>query len=218
MTKSLVCDTSGDENASHFIRKFNLSSNEVIINQECIGDVGCIVWDSAIVACYYFARKQSFWRGKKILEIGAGTGVCSIVLGVLGANVVATDLSDRIGLIHQNIANNLEAIVLNEGVVKVETLDWNDSCDQLIYYDVVVMIDTIYYLKALDGLLKILLRIKAPTVVCCYEVRDIGEPMIAQQRFFEMISPFFNVALVTDKELDPLYKSSDIKVLTFARR
>lgn len=59
---------------------------------------------------------------------------------------------------------------------------------------------------------------RAATIICCYEVRDIGEPKIAQEGFFEMISPFFNICPVSDKELDDVYKSPDIKIVRLVRK
>ncbi|VDK82518.1 unnamed protein product [Litomosoides sigmodontis] len=207
-----------EKDISYFVRELKFGENEFKIIQRCVGDVSCVVWDSAIVACHYFARLQSFWKGKKVLELGAGTGVCSILLASLGANVVATDLSEGIELLERNIQENCEAITRNEGFIKAEILDWNAPCDKPLSFDVVVMIDVIYYLKALEGLLGIVLRLGAATIICCYEIRDIGEPKIAQEGFFEMISPFFNICPVSDKELDDVYKSPDIKVVRLVRK
>uniref|UniRef100_A0A0R3RG02 Methyltransferase like 21D n=1 Tax=Elaeophora elaphi TaxID=1147741 RepID=A0A0R3RG02_9BILA len=186
------------------------------IIQRCIGDVSCVVWDSAIVACHYFVRYQSFWKRKKILELGAGTGVCSILLAALGADVVATDLAEGIKLLELNIRENWKVITRNEGSVKAEILDWNNPYDKPLSFDVLVMIDVIYYLAVksdLNNTDNFLV-----TIICCYEVRDIGEPKIAQERFFEMISPFFSICPVADKELDDVYKSPDIKVLRLVRK
>ncbi|EJW84861.1 hypothetical protein WUBG_04228 [Wuchereria bancrofti] len=204
--------------SSHFVRELKFGKNEFKISQRYIGYVSCVVWDSAIVACHYFVRYQSFWKGKKVLELGAGTGVCSILLGALGANVVATDLLEGIKLLERNIEENWEVITRNEGFVKAEILDWNDPCDKSLSFDVIVMIDVIYYLRALEGLVRLILQSEALTIICCYEVRDIGEPKIAQERFFKMISPFFSICSVADEDLDDVYRSPDIKVLRLVRK
>lgn len=73
--------------------------------------------------------------------------MCSILLAALGADVVATDLSEGIRLLEQNIRENWEVITRNEGSVKAEILDWNDPCDKPLSFDVIIMIDIIYYLR-----------------------------------------------------------------------
>lgn len=55
-------------------------------------------------------------------------------------------------------------------------------------------------------------------IICCYEIRDLGEPKIAQKQFFEIISPFFNICKVAENDLDDVYKSPDIKVLRLVRK
>lgn len=57
-----------EEDASYFVRELKFGENEFKISQRCVGDVSCVVWDSAIVACHYFARLQSFWKGKKVVK------------------------------------------------------------------------------------------------------------------------------------------------------
>lgn len=73
--------------------------------------------------------------------------MCSILLAALGADVVATDLSEGIKLLEYNIQENCEVITKNEGSVKAEILDWNDPYHKSFSFDVVIMIDVIYYLK-----------------------------------------------------------------------
>jgi hypothetical protein len=77
---------------SYFIREYETLENKVLkINQIEIGDVGCIVWDAAIVLAKYLEKqiinknivvnnnsKQTF------LELGAGTGIISIILATYG--------------------------------------------------------------------------------------------------------------------------------------
>lgn len=85
----------------------------------------------------------------KVLELGAGAGLCSIVLAALGANVVATDLAEGMKLLKRNIRENLEVVARNEGSVKAKILDWNSPSIESISFDVIVMIDVIYYLKVM---------------------------------------------------------------------
>ncbi|VDN31253.1 unnamed protein product [Gongylonema pulchrum] len=65
----------------------------------------------------------------------------------------------------------------------------------------------------MEGFVSVLKRCRTEKIICCYEVRDIGEPAIAQQRFLELITGHFDVSVVPDSELDEQYSSPDIKVL-----
>lgn len=86
------------------------------------------------LAMCHFIETQSpgYWADKKILELGAGIGVASILLGKLGqfpevhpfkfasgATVTATDLAEPCEMLRKNVADN--------GIgdkVAVEVLDW----------------------------------------------------------------------------------------------
>ena len=46
------------------------------------------------------------FKGKKVLELGAGTGVVGIVLGLLGAQVTLTDQAQLLPLLKENIELN----------------------------------------------------------------------------------------------------------------
>lgn len=63
---------------------------------------------------------MTFWQGKQVLELGAGTGIISIALALLGCNVVSTDLGDLLDLIKKNVElNNVP-----KHRIRVEELEW----------------------------------------------------------------------------------------------
>ena len=92
-----------------FIRELEIKDKTIRIKQLYVGDVGCVVWDAAIVLCkflennYYFPvpgaanmdgsdshtqiskpENMTYWNGKRVIDIGSGTGVVGIAAGVLG--------------------------------------------------------------------------------------------------------------------------------------
>ena len=72
-----------------FIREIEKNNDDVIkIHQLEIGDVGCVVWDAALVLSKYFETKDFDFGnqlcGKNIIEIGAGTGVVGIMAATFG--------------------------------------------------------------------------------------------------------------------------------------
>lgn len=77
-----------------FTRCFELADgSEIIFHQSVIGDVGCVVWDAALVLCGYFVKCSACpspghsavtFEGKCVLEVGSGTGAVGLVAACLG--------------------------------------------------------------------------------------------------------------------------------------
>eukprot|EP00697_Spironema_sp_BW2_P001773 gnl/Spiro4/12396_TR6547_c0_g1_i1.p1 gnl/Spiro4/12396_TR6547_c0_g1~~gnl/Spiro4/12396_TR6547_c0_g1_i1.p1 ORF type:complete len:194 (+),score=18.45 gnl/Spiro4/12396_TR6547_c0_g1_i1:59-640(+) len=74
------------------------------------GDVAYTVWDGAVVLSQYFNNEKifpsGFFHGKRVLELGAGTGLCGIALARLGADVTVTDLAHTMAFLDQNVQLN----------------------------------------------------------------------------------------------------------------
>ena len=87
--------------SSCFYRELECGEETVRLKQLYVGDVGCVVWDAAIVLAKFLENTTFFppgnvgvrdedcsltghWRGKRVIDIGSGTGVVGIVAGVLG--------------------------------------------------------------------------------------------------------------------------------------
>ncbi|RCN49115.1 putative leukotriene A-4 hydrolase [Ancylostoma caninum] len=151
----------------------------------------------------------------QVLELGAGTGICGLTLAALGADVIITDLPSRLPLILKNYEANRSHCF---GSVTVEALDW--SCPgTLPDVDLLVLVDCIYYLDSIDPLIKTMTSCNAKEVLCIYEKRDIGEPVIAQNVFLEKIVNFYEVQIVPDSDLHPDYSGCDeIAVIKLIRK
>lgn len=66
--------------------------------------------EQGIVIAKYFENENIFhkghWMGKRVLELGSGTGIAGIMLGLLGAKVTMTDQPDVMGLLRENALRN----------------------------------------------------------------------------------------------------------------
>ncbi len=95
---------------SSFIREIECAGKTLRIKQLYVGDVGCVVWDAALVLAkflenpLYFPRPSStdaaedfcgrgrvgvatcggYWMGKKVVDLGSGTGVVGLAAALLG--------------------------------------------------------------------------------------------------------------------------------------
>ena len=81
------------------------------VDQTREGGICSTVWDSSIVMSKMFERwderEPGCFKGKRVLELGAGCGLTGLVLGRLGAEVSLTDLEPARELLHRNAVHNL---------------------------------------------------------------------------------------------------------------
>uniref|UniRef100_UPI00398EFDC0 putative methyltransferase-like protein 21E n=1 Tax=Pristiophorus japonicus TaxID=55135 RepID=UPI00398EFDC0 len=86
---------------------FQFAGYEIKIT-EATDCYGAYVWPSALVLCYYLehSQKENSLNDKNVIEIGSGTGLVSIVAGILGSYVTATDLPHLLGNLEYNISRN----------------------------------------------------------------------------------------------------------------
>ena len=102
--------------------------------------VGGSVWEAASVLADHLELKHNV-EGKRILELGSGTGVLGLCLAVAGAaSVTLTDRFDVISLLKRSAAENAS---LN---VNVQELNWGELCAELSgqQFDWIVASEVIY--------------------------------------------------------------------------
>uniref|UniRef100_A4IHN8 EEF1A lysine methyltransferase 3 n=1 Tax=Xenopus tropicalis TaxID=8364 RepID=A4IHN8_XENTR len=85
---SLFSDTYTEE--SHYA----FCGTELRITQHYGANLGVAapVWDAALFLCGYFEEQKLDFKGKKVIELGAGTGIVGILVSLLGGHVTLTDL------------------------------------------------------------------------------------------------------------------------------
>ncbi|KAG7246474.1 hypothetical protein CRUP_017229, partial [Coryphaenoides rupestris] len=146
---------------SYFVREIEKNDGCVLKLKQCYkGDVGCVVWDAAIVLAKYFEAEcfQNRWANARVLELGAGTGVVGLMAAALGAHVTVTDLEDLQTLLRVNIQENKMLI----------------SCGSITAKSVVPLVES---LKKLSG--------PSTCIICCYEHRTVGVNPKVEAQFFE---------------------------------
>lgn len=87
----------------------------------------CRVWEGGIALGrhLYAAYPSDWWRGRRILELGAGTALPSICCAALGASVTVTDQRSAIDAVGNNVRRAGKALGL-KSVPVVRELDWGD--------------------------------------------------------------------------------------------
>jgi methyltransferase-like protein 23 len=100
---------------------------------------GVVLWPAAIALAHEVASRPADFRGARVLELGAGTGLPGIVAAAAGARVTQTDrqpLALAVGA--RNVARNGLA-----GRVDYRLADWTEWSDPT-RYDVVLGSDVLY--------------------------------------------------------------------------
>ncbi|XP_057707764.1 protein-lysine methyltransferase METTL21C-like [Corythoichthys intestinalis] len=133
---------------------FDFAGHHISI-RESTDSFGALIWPGAIALCQYLENNQQQFnmRDKTVLEIGAGTGLLSVVTSLLGARVTATDLPEVLPNLSFNLMRNTKG--RSRHTPQVKALAWGDHLqpDFLDSYDYVLAADVVYYHGALDSLL-----------------------------------------------------------------
>ncbi|XP_048187807.1 methyltransferase-like protein 22 [Perognathus longimembris pacificus] len=88
-------------------------------------DVGKQVWRGALFLADYILFRRDLFQGCTALELGAGTGLASIVAATVARTVYCTDVgADLLAMCQRNVVLNSHLAAAGGGVVKVKELDW----------------------------------------------------------------------------------------------
>jgi len=146
------------------------------------------------------------WINKRCIELGAGTGMTSVVAASLGANIVATDKRSLIRLIELNAKNNLSGDELKRFLA--HELLWDTGNPFVEKFDLILGSDLTYDFEDLPALINTFLALCADTGVIFIAY---GKERAAIQTFFDLCTPYFNIQEIPSTELD----ASDITYPTF---
>ncbi|XP_018432120.1 PREDICTED: protein-lysine methyltransferase METTL21C-like [Nanorana parkeri] len=139
---------------------------EIIIQESFEGYAG-VIWPGAKALCYFLEENQDEFdlRNKKVLEIGSGTGLVSIVACILGAHVLATDVPDVLGNLRFNLVRNTRGRCLH--MPEVKELVWGQDLESKYpkipcTYDYILAADVVYHHTCLDQLLETMKHLCQP--------------------------------------------------------
>lgn len=117
---------------------------------------GVALWPAAIALAHEIAERAATFVGRRILELGAGTGLPGIVAASLGGLVVQTDRQElALAVCERNGVRN------GVGAITYRLVDWADWADET-RYDWIIGADILYAEGAHDHLRRILATALAP--------------------------------------------------------
>ncbi|TKS86443.1 Protein-lysine methyltransferase METTL21D [Collichthys lucidus] len=188
------------DDSDYFVREIEKNDGCALKVKQCyLGDVGCVVWDAAIVLAKYLETKQfhdpscgvNVWAGSRVLELGAGTGVVGLMAATLGAQVTVTDLEDLQTLLKVNIQEN-QALI---------------SSGSITAKSIVPLVESLKLLSGPDT-----------CIICCYEQRTEGVNPKVEKQFFELLQQNFSCEEIPLDMQDPEFSSPDIHILHIRKK
>ena len=204
---------------------------------------GAVAWGSSYVLADLLQRqgvplavaggqleKTKPLEGCRVLELGAGTGLVSMVCSRLGAEVAATDGSDKVlGLLSKNAAANRRGEEDKE--MTVRRLEWGTTVDWVESFqpEVVVLADVFYSANSgsWPALIETLQSLswtegkgpearRFPTVVWAHAARDDGTQFESPDFAARVLNPLratFAISEVDRALLHPAYTKSNVRVV-----
>ncbi|MBK1874436.1 MULTISPECIES: class I SAM-dependent methyltransferase [Marinobacter] len=96
-----------------------------------------IIWPSSLVLAHYIVNHPT--EGKRILEIGCGMALSSLLLNERNDDITATDYHPEVGVF---LERNTQ---LNHGkAIGYQRVDWADKASDLGLFDIIIGSDVLY--------------------------------------------------------------------------
>ncbi|KAL2621506.1 hypothetical protein R1flu_001711 [Riccia fluitans] len=187
--------------------------HEDVIDENGKSQTGSWIWDCALVLAYWLdtaAWTPGFFQGKRVVELGSGTGLPGLAAACLGAQVVLTDKKALLPGLERNIIENR----LSDRV-SVQELEWGQSVDHLLPpVDYVLMSDLLYNVDSMPALVKTVTELsdKNTQLLLSYELRP-G----TTECFQEFKKHGFLWYKVPNEQLHPSWTSEDIGIFRLWR-
>ena len=162
------------------------------INQR-FDTLGGAIWDCAMVLSKFLEKKYeaTFWKGKKVLELGAGTGFVGLSTALSGAVVTLTDL-ETVLLEHMNDNIKRNKKNINQNNVTVTKHEWGNVSEIKQLQQALPQVDVLLASDAWPPEAPLVDSMRAlcgeqTVIYMCYQRRDkVPEDMFAHlDRYFE---------------------------------
>ncbi|MEG3766703.1 class I SAM-dependent methyltransferase [Alteromonas sp. 14N.309.X.WAT.G.H12] len=96
-----------------------------------------VIWPSSLVLAHYMCDYDT--DSKRILEIGCGMALSSLLLNKQKADITATDYHPEVNTFLQR-----NALLNQDESIAFERVDWHDSDDNLGMFDLIIGSDLLY--------------------------------------------------------------------------
>ncbi|KAF8165063.1 putative methyltransferase-domain-containing protein [Crassisporium funariophilum] len=173
---------------------------------------GGLAWPAGqILASYIVQKGPQYIKDRNILELGSGTGLVGIVVGVLGAeNMCITDQAPLLPIMHRNVSlNRLESRVT------VAELNWGCPLPTSIKRpDLILAADCVYFEPAFPLLVQTLSDLAGPTTEILFSYKKRRK---ADKRFFSLLKKKFTWTEVADDPNRQIYNREAITLIRLSK-
>ncbi|XP_054627194.1 protein-lysine methyltransferase METTL21C-like [Dunckerocampus dactyliophorus] len=185
---------------------YHYTGQDIVIH-ESIDSFGAVMWPAALALCSFLDnnRHRVDLQGKKVLELGAGTGLVSIVASLLGAAVTATDLPEVLSNLRSNVMRNTTGRC--RFTPTVVALPWGGDMEHTFptsthRFDYVLAADVVYHHDFLFELLATMKHFCQPgtTLIWANKVR-----LESDLTFTEKFKEAFKTSLLDEDEEMKIY-------------
>ncbi|XP_067848079.1 EEF1A lysine methyltransferase 3-like [Heptranchias perlo] len=168
------------------------------------------VWQAGIALCRYFEKEKISFTGRKVIELGSGTGIVGILAALLGGDVTMTDKPNILKQIENNVSINIPTARRHR--LKVSALTWGENhTDFPTDYDFILGSDIVYSSVTYPALIETLRHLadRGATIYLSSEIRKgNGSPAF----HMELLPQYFNCRVIDrleDKDIT-VYKMTKI--------
>ncbi|XP_055062259.2 methyltransferase like 21e [Misgurnus anguillicaudatus] len=151
---------------------------KIVESTDCYG---AVLWPSAMVLCHFLDTHRDEYNlmDKNIIELGAGTGLVTIVTSLLGAKVTSTDLPDVLGNLRHNVKRNTGGRCRHEP--NVMELIWGQQLEERFppsscKYDYIMAADVVYSHPYLNELMETFIHLCSDNTVILWAMRFRLDP------------------------------------------
>ncbi|XP_037227184.1 EEF1A lysine methyltransferase 3-like [Falco rusticolus] len=153
------------------------------------------VWEAALSLCRFLGEQRFDFRGRTVIELGAGTGIVGILAALLGGDVTITDQPAALDQIQENVRLNFPAAA---AAPQVRALVWGrDEGAFPAGYGVILGSDIVYHPPSFAPLLRTLRHLCGPHSIALLSAKMRGGGDGDPRRFFhQMLPPHFHIQLL----------------------
>ncbi|XP_060690397.1 EEF1A lysine methyltransferase 3-like [Hemiscyllium ocellatum] len=177
-----------------------------IVNTE----FGTMVWNAGLGLCQYFEEQKMDFSHKKVIELGAGTGILSILTVLLGGDVTITDNPQLLQQIELNVSANIPSSMKSR--VQIRALSWGlDESQFPSDYDYILGGDIVYNRSSLPLILKTLQHLcNESTVIYFASTMSISRELITSS--YRTLFQYF------DSDLVCRYENVDVNLYRMTKK
>ncbi|XP_038672437.1 EEF1A lysine methyltransferase 3-like isoform X2 [Scyliorhinus canicula] len=165
----------------------------------------------AVALMKYFEEQNASFLGKKVIEMGSGTGALGILTVLLGGDVTITDKSELLEQMEWNVSVNIPSCCRSR--IRVRALSW--GYDQTLFpsdYDYILCADIMYSYESVPLILKTLLHLSNEnTIIYFASTMSICQTMIITG--YQYLSRHFNTKLVYQNKVKDVHVYMMTKII-----